>query len=867
MKNELHHIGIKRRSGRYPWGSGKNPYQSESFKFLSELDSQRDKGMSDKDIAKNMGISTTELRSRITIANKEMKEAKMQYALDKNKEGFSNVEIASDLGISEGSVRNYLKNTNEGNKKKSLDNTVDSLKRGVEKNKYLDVGLGVELQLGISREKLRAAKQRLLDEGYYEHDIYIKQMSDPSKWTTIKVLSKEPDKSVVIKNKDKIRSFEEWTDDGGMTWRGLQSQPTLVKKDRVKINYAEDGGKLKDGLIELKPGVSDLEMGNSKYAQVRVGVEGDLYLKGMAVYGDPKSFPPGVDIIFNTNKTKDVPFDKVLKPMKENRDNPFGATITRQNKSATLNIVNEEGSWHEWSGKVSSQFLAKQPVSLVKERLEDTYKSIHREYEEIQALTNPAVKKHMMTEFANGLDAKARDLKAKGMANTKSHVILPFPDMNPNEVYAPNYKNGDRVVLLRHPHAGRFELPELIVNNNNKQAKSTLKNAIDAIGIHPSMAEKMSGADFDGDSVLVIPNNSGKVKTSKPLSGLKNFDPNIYARDHETITKKYMQIEMGKASNLITDMTVKGATDAEIERAVKHSMVVIDSYNHKLDYKQSKVDNGINALRDKYQSHISPFTGKRSTGASTLLSRAKNEKSVGEELSYEYVDQLTGEIKVKTKRPPKKHQMDMVDDARILSSGSNVENAYADYANKIKGLKNEADKAIVSIPSIKRDPAAAKRYKAEVDSLNEKLNDALLNAPRERQVQIQANKTFHRNLYPDMDKDDIKKLANQSLSGARAKIIPGEEHRKAYVEITDKEWEAIQNGAISQNKLNKILNNTKSEHIKKLATPKKTIELSIAKQTRARMLLDKGYTYADVANDLGITQSQLKEALSIKGGA
>lgn len=101
MKNELHHIGIKRRSGRYPWGSGKNPYQSESFKFLSELDSQRDKGISDKDIAKNMGISTTELRSRITIANKEMKEAKMQYALDKNKEGFSNVEIASDLGISE----------------------------------------------------------------------------------------------------------------------------------------------------------------------------------------------------------------------------------------------------------------------------------------------------------------------------------------------------------------------------------------------------------------------------------------------------------------------------------------------------------------------------------------------------------------------------------------------------------------------------------------------------------------------------------------------------------------------------------------------------------------------------------------------
>lgn len=839
--------GTKRHSGRYPWGSGDDPFQSESFSLLTDIDKMRSSGMSDTDIAKKMGISTTALRSKISLANKEVKKAKSDAIGVLHDQGVSNVDIGKQLGMSEASVRNYIKkNTNEGNEQTAIDNTISALKSGVDNTGYLDVGVGVEKQIGISREKLRASVKQLVDEeGYYEHTIYVKQVSDPSKWTTMKVLTKEPDLEVVNSHKFDIRNLEEWSDDGGLTMQNIKP-PKLIDPNRVKINYAEDGGVLKDGLIELKRGVNDLDLGDSKYAQVRIGVKGKLYLKGMAIYSD--DLPDGVDIRFNTNKKKGTNFEDVLKPMKDNPDNPFGSTIIRQ--KGALNIVNEEGTWNTWSDKMSSQFLSKQPLSLVKERLGASYDSIKKEYDEINRLTNPVVKQHMMQEFANGLDAKARDLKAKGLARTKSHVLLPFPDMNPNEIYAPNYKNGEKVVLVRHPHGGRFEIPELTVNNKNKKAKAVLQDAIDAVGIHPAVAVKLSGADFDGDTALVMPNNQRKIKTSRSF---KKFDPNMYARDHDTISKEYMQIEMGKISNLITDMTIKGASSNELERAVRHSMVVIDSYKHKLDYKQSAQDNGISALRKKYQERVDPKTGKIKKGASTLISRSKNQKL--DDGEYEVYDKHTGLVTTKKKKPQKRHQMDMVSDARMLSSGTPVENTYADYANKIKALKNEAIKNIASTPGIKRDPTAAKVYKNEVASLDKKLDAALLNAPRERQAQLLATRTYYKNLSPDMDKDDRKKLKTQALAGARSRTIPGKEHKKQYVTITDKEWEAIQKGAISKTKLTQILNNSKSEHIKQLATPKQQPKMSTAKATRARLLLSKGYTIAEVADVLGVSTS------------
>jgi hypothetical protein len=82
---------------------------------------------------------------------------------------------------------------------------------------------------------------------------------------------------------------------------------------------------------------------------------------------------------------------------------------------------------------------------------------------------------------------------------------------------------------------------------------------------------------------------------------------------------------MGKVTNLIADMTVRGANSDELARAVKHSMVVIDAEKHNLDYKASERQNGILALKKKYQGVNEKGQLK---GASTLITRATAREDV-----------------------------------------------------------------------------------------------------------------------------------------------------------------------------------------------------------------------------------------------
>lgn len=888
----LKHYGKKRRSGRYEWGSGKEPYQGHTF--LASYYKLKNEGHNDNEIAKRLGMNSTQLRQARAKANAEEKNYLIGQVSSDKISGMTNQEIADKYSISEASVRNYL-TPGANHKTKQFDNIKNTLKDAVSKNEYLDVGSAVELQLGVSRTKFNTMVNDLVEnEGYYVHKVYIDRLNDASKPITMKVLTKEPDLMTVVKSSAKIRPLESWSEDRGETISDLKP-PKGVDPKKVKIRYNEEGGKDKDGVIELRPGVEDLDMGASHYAQVRIKVGEDRYLKGMAVYGDPKDFPPGTDIIFNTNKHTGTDPRDVMKPTKQDAKNNselFGSTIIRQNKSNVLNIVNEEGEWDTWSAALSSQFLSKQPKKLIKERLDATYDDVKADFDEINSLTNPVVKQHLLESFSDGLDSKARKLGAKGIPGTKSHVILPFPDMKPDEVYAPNYKNGDKVVLVRYPHGGVFELPEVTVNNKYAKAKNVLgKDALDAIGIHPSVAEKLSGADFDGDTVYVLPNNNRQIKTSKALEGLKDFDPqdykvakdsprNVFIKDPETgervntghvIDDRTKQREMGKVSNLITDMTIKDAPPSDIARAVRHSMVVIDSEKHNLDYKQSAIDNSISALKKKYQSHINPDTGKKSTGASTLISRSKR-----------LVDDLKSEGKTILDYDPERY-----------SSGSQVEELYVGYIKKLQTLKNESMKASQNIKLPEYDKEAAKKYKAEVDSLTTKLDIAKSNAPRERQAQILSNKIYYSNLEYNMSKEQKKKLKSRSL--ARARETTGA--KKETVDITPQEWEAIQNKAISNTKLKQILLNADMDQVRKLAAPREprmtptqeskaltylnkkyTIEetaqalgtstsavrnmkMTTAKATRAKGLLDKGMSYAEVANSLGISEGSLKSML------
>lgn len=822
--DNLLHYGIKRKSGRYAWGSGEDPYQSENW-FLTQYNDLKSQGLSETEIANKLKMNTTELRNNITWARKEQRDFIKGQINSMSEEGVSNVEIGKRLGISEATVRNY-KSTEKPHSQLQYEGITDAIIKGVDNTGYLDVGVGVERQLGVSRTKFNAIVNQMVQEkGMFIHEIYAERLSDPTgkKTTTVKVLTKESDRHKVTINSHNIRPLNSWSEDGAETIQNIKS-PNMVSLDRVHIRYGEEGGNDKDGLIEMRPGVSDLDLGNSKYAQVRIGTGKDLFMKGMAIYSD--DIPAGKDIVYNVTKARGSSNEDVFKKMKSDMDNPFGTNIVRQKGS--LNIINEEGDWDTWSTKMSSQFLSKQPTSLIKDRLEATFSSLKNEYDEILSLNNDVVKKFLLDKFTDGLDSKARHLKAQGLPRTKNHVLLPVGDMKPNEIYAPNYKDGDKVVLVRHPHGGIFEIPDLVVNNRNKSAQKLLGNSPDAVAIHPSVGQKLSGADFDGDTVLVIPNNSGQIKTSRSLKELKNFDPMDYKVDRPTIKDKTKQIQMGVVSNLITDMTIKGASQSELARAVRHSMVVIDSEKHQLDYKQSAKDNGISALRRKYQTHINPETGKTSQGASTLISRSKNK-----------IDISDPGFKVDK-----------------YSSGTAVEELYVDYVKKVQSTKNQAVKVSQTIKKPTYSKEAAQVYAPEVSSLNAKLNTALLNAPRERQAQLLTNKLYYTNVTSDMDKDDKKKLKTRSL--ARARVTVGAK-REAIV-ITDREWEAIQSRAISATKLEQILKNTDTDVIKKLATPKQ-LGMTSAKASRAKGMIGRGYTYAEVAQALGVSTSAIRDAL------
>lgn len=886
--DSLLHYGVKRKSGRYPWGSGEDPRQSESsYGFMAKVDELRSKGLNDTQIAPKLGMNTTQLRNAITYAKKERNEFIRKSVSELEKTGISNTAMAKELGVSEATIRNYRNKGNAAEKqqKMQLNEVEDAIKSGMSKTGYLDVGVGVERQLGISRTKFNAVVNKLAKEdGYHIHEVYVERINGPQgvgkKYTTVKVLTKDPDKSNTNKNSHKIATLQTQIDlDSGKI--SNIGPPKHINLDRVKVRYLEEGGGDKDGLIELRPGVDDLDLGKKRYAQVRIAAGEDLYLKGMAAYSNKKDFPDGIDIIFNTNKELGTPKEKVLKKMKDDMDNPFGANIVRQ--KGALNIVNEEGDWATWSSKMSSQFLSKQPVSLIKDRLDDTYSSLRKEFDEINSMTNPIVKKHLMDKYIEGLDSKAKHLKAKGLPNTRSHVILPFPDMNPGEVYAPLYKNGERVVLVRHPHGGKFEIPDLVVNNKNVKARSMLgTDSPDAIGIHPSVAQKLSGADFDGDTVLVIPNTSGKIKSSRALQELKNFEPKQYAVDYDTISPKMKQTQMGIVSNLITDMTIKGASDSELARAVKHSMVVIDSEKHRLDYKQSARDNQIASLIKTYQSHVNPETGRPSKGASTLISRSKQKIDISQpdtvrNLHKDKVDSRTGKVlkkglttseiadKLSISEKTVKEYINNPKakfDPDKYSSRTAQEDLYSGYVKGIIATKNEALKVSKSIPTPAKSKEAAKIYADEIKSLDEKLNVALLNAPRERQAQILNNKLFYSNLKPGMDKDDIKKLKKRSLARARDTVGAKKSSiGSKNLPLTEQEWEAIQARAVSPTKLKQILDNADMDVIRKYASPRE-VKLSSSKVSRAKMLLDKGYTLSEVSQVMGVSPTTLREEIA-----
>lgn len=898
---ELIHYGTPRHSGRYPWGSGQTPFES-SKSFLGYTNDLKAKGVSEAEIAKGLGLeTTTKLRALKSIAKNESRNADAAQALRLKNKGLTNVAIGKRMGgINESVVRELLKPATQ-DKLDILTTTTNLLRDKVGEDRYLDIGSGTENHLGISATRLSTAVAVLREEGYQVRNIQVPQLGTNNK-TTVKVLV-PPDAPRFI-DPEKIQTVASYSEDGGRTQTPIKP-PVNVDSKRISVRYAEQGGANADGVIYVRPGVPDVSLGAARYAQVRIAVDGTHYLKGMAMYKD--DLPEGTDLQFNTNKSDTGnKLDAMKKQDDKDDTNPFGAVIHQKTylgkdgklHQSPMNIVNEEGDWKDWSRSLSSQVLSKQSPALATRQLALALASRRDELDEISKLTNPVVKKKLLDSFADGADSASVHLKAAALPGQGTHVILPVETLKENEVYAPNYRNGQRVALVRFPHGGTFEIPEVVVNNKHPDARALIGGsgtdkdgrvvggAVDAIGIHPKVAARLSGADFDGDTVLVIPNDRKAVKSTPPLEGLKNFDPQQAYPKYEGMTPmsaRAKQQQMGDVSNLITDMTIKGANPDEIAAAVRHSMVVIDAEKHVLNYKQSYIDNGIASLKAKYQGRGS--TG-RLKGASTLISRSGNTtvlvdqkrlrkasegrsvdpltgKKVFVKTNASYVDSKGSTIVEKTRSKP----LLETDDAHTLvseSGGTPIENIYADHSNALKALANDARKESLSTGTLHYSPTAKQTYAAEVAHLNASLNTALKNRPLERQAQLIGNSIWQAKLRdnPEMDNADLKKIKGQALLTARARIGAG----KDKIQISEKEWEAIQAGAISANKLSQILDNANADRIRELATPRAAVEITPSKLALAKARLASGYTQKEIADSLGIPVSTLNSALRREGG-
>ena len=980
--NYLMHYGTKFHSGRYPYGSGEDPYQHDGD-FLTRVERLKKDGWTEtaENVKKEFGIGLEDYRNEKYWAEYTRKAEQVTKAKSLRDKGLGFSAIGKEMGVNESTVRSWLNPTTEA-RMQAAKQTADFLKEQLAAKGMIDVGKDTERYLNVSRTKLDQALYALEAEGYHIYQNRVEQPTNRGNWTTQMVLCPPGTPQKDSYNLDKIHTIEDYQyQEGTDSFKKKFTYPASLDSKRLMIRYADDVGAdgfkgiEKDGVIELRRGVKDLDLQDSKYAQVRILVDGTHYLKGMAVYSD--NMPDGVDVVFNTNKKRGVPAlgDKngsVLKPIKDDPENPFGSLIkdadkggqywykdpkTGEEKLGLINKKSAEGDWSEWADALPSQFLSKQSQALAKRQLGLAASDRYEEFNRICEVTNPTIKKHLLNSFADDCDGAAVNLKAAALPGQKYHVIVPVNNQKDTEIYAPDYPDGSKLALVRYPHGGTFEIPILTVNNKNSMAEKMLgKGTNDVVGITSKVAEQLSGADFDGDTVMCIPTHYGRVKieSKPPLKQLVNFDAkdeygthvgadgeryNNYGDKVKLMTKRDTQMQMGIISNLITDMTLSGgASDEELARAVKHSMVVIDAEKHKLDYKRSEVENNIQALKNKYQVTVKPDGTLKTGGASTIISKAKSEERVLKRRGQASIDPETGEKSYKLAKADdlyyvdskwdkktgivtlrtsagKKVEYDSNDPAasekyrpirkfnedgsvsytnkagdisyrvkeRLQSSTkmAEVKNAYelvsaakhpmemiyADYANSMKSLANQARKEMLATGNLKHDPAATKVYKSEVDSLMARLNEAEKNSVRERQAvrlanaEVKAKQKAAEEAGSELSKSDVRKESQKAMTKYRQEV-GAVSRRDRNIKITDREWEAIQAGAITENKLKRILANADIDELRQRATPRDSRAISVGQANRIKTLSANGkLTIAEIAAQVGVSVSTVKKYL------
>jgi len=937
-------------SGRYRKGSGSKPYQHGIGDFLERVDFYKKSGVkSEKELAALCGFTkqdgtgnTTTFRVAYQRELHTWKKNRAAYAQSLLDKGMTKKAVANELGIRDSTLNSWLnpKSLERVNRSQSM---ADFLQKQVDEKKMIDVGAGVEKELNISKTKLTEAIAILQDKEYQLFGGRVPQATNPGQKTTLSVLAAPDQKwSDVYNHPEMIQSVKDYIVRENLDGKEYISKkwqyPASLDSSRLMIRYADDPdayghtGVESDGTLEIRRNVPDLDLQGSRYAQVRILVDNKKYLKGMAHYSD--NMPDGIDVIFNTNKTRDQA-DIVLKKIKADPNNPFGALLrkdggqymyedpkTGEMKLGLINKTRQEGDWEEWKDSLPSQFLAKQPMALINKQLGLAIADKKAELADIMKLNNPTVKKSLLLDFADGCDSDAVHMQAASLPRQKYQVILPVPTLKDDEVYAPNFKDGETIALIRFPHQGIFEIPILKVNNRNPQGKEIMgENPMDAIGVNQKNAGILSGADFDGDTVMCVPCNDPKfgetrIMNRPPLEGLEGFEPkDEYAYDRvETRLEKVKKIdkqgnvvygddgkpvyeeknvdhyfrnghefkqmtrtglEMGKVSNLMMDMTLKGADDADLAMVARHAQVVIDAEKHHLDWQASELDNHIKEMKKKYQERVEDEDGSIHYGASTLITRAKSPTQIVKPTGTPHIDPETGKLVYTEKQLTPQTYIDKktgkektrMEDAYLLDTKDNAfdlvfdknnpkEVAYATYANTLRAMANEARKEYLVTGDITYNKQAEEKYHEEAEHLLSELMISELNAPRERMAQL-----YSRSIYlslkdnPDITKKELKKAADSALAEGRTRF--GASRHK--IDISPREWEAIQSGAIKKTNLEKILKYADSDKVRQYATPKDAVALTTGQKARIRAALDSGKSAALLAEQYNVSVSTINQ--------
>ena len=204
------------------------------------------------------------------------------------------------------------------------------------------------------------------------------------------------------------------------------------------------------------------------------------------------------------------------------------------------------------------------------------------------------------------------------------------------------------------------------------------------------------------------------------------------------------------------------------------------------------------------------------------------------------------------------------DDAMTLVSPvkHEIELLYADYANTLKGLANDARLEMVNTKAMPNNPTAKKTYAKAVSSLEAKLNDAQKNSVKERQALRLSNEEMKEKMKqnPDMKKSDERKLAQRTVNKYRNEVGTIARRNRAFT-ISDDEWVAIQSGAVSEHQLKEILNYTDPDALRERAMPKQSKTFTNTQINTMRSMLNSNFTLEEISKKFGVSPSVISKIL------